>query len=93
MTISQEFCNSCKLELLQAIHDFSADTIKIALYTSAATLDKTVTAYSVTSEISGTGYSAGGLVLAVTATWPKLESDVAAVNAATRGTYVEVAVP
>jgi hypothetical protein len=59
-------CTSFKVELLKGVHNFSAsggDTFKIALYTSAATLDATTTAYSSTNEISGTGYTAGGAAL------------------------------
>jgi len=43
-------------------HDFAngADTFKIALYTSSATLDASTTAYSATNEASGTGYTAAG---------------------------------
>lgn len=41
----------------------AADTYKIALYTSAATLSKTTTAYSATNEVVGTGYTAGGATL------------------------------
>jgi hypothetical protein len=39
------------------------DTIKIALYTSAATLDGSTTVYSTSNETSGTGYTAGGEIL------------------------------
>jgi hypothetical protein len=55
-------CTSFKKELLFGVHDFAngADTIKIALYTSAATLDASTTAYSATNEVSGTGYTAAG---------------------------------
>jgi len=58
-------CTSFKKELMFGVHDFAngADTFKIALYTSSATLDDTTTAYSATNETSGTGYSAGGNVL------------------------------
>lgn len=55
-------CTSFKQEILQGIH-LAADVYKIALYTSAATWDAATTAYSVTNEISGTGYSAGGLTM------------------------------
>jgi hypothetical protein len=56
-------CTSFKQEILQGVHDFTAstgDTFKLALYTSSATLDASTTAYSVTNETSGAGYSAGG---------------------------------
>jgi len=63
MAITQAMCTSFKQELLQAKHDFTASTghsFKLALYTSSATLGATTTDYSVTNEVSGTGYSAGG---------------------------------
>ena len=66
MAITQAMCTSFKQELLQAKHDFTngtGNTFKLALYTSAATLDATTTAYTVTNEASGTGYSAGGAAL------------------------------
>jgi len=58
-------CTSFKKELMFGVHDFAngADTMKMALYTSSATLDATTTAYSATNETSGTGYSAGGQAL------------------------------
>lgn len=54
---------SFKAELLQAVHNLLTDTLKLALYTSNATLDENTTVYSATNEVSGTGYSAGGIVL------------------------------
>lgn len=54
---------SFKAELPQAVHNLLTDTIKLALYTSAADLSEATTVYSVTNEVSGTGYSAGGKVL------------------------------
>ena len=68
MAISQAMCTSFKLALLDGEMDFSSDTsqtFKIALYTSAATLGATTTVYSVTNEVSGTGYTAGGNTLTV----------------------------
>jgi hypothetical protein len=59
-------CTSFKKELMFGAHDFDSstgDTFKLALYTSAATLDASTTAYSATNEASGTGYSAGGSAL------------------------------
>jgi hypothetical protein len=70
MAITQAMCTSFKQALLDGEMDFSSDTaqtFKIALYTSSATLDATTTAYSVTNEVSGTGYSAGGNTLSVVA--------------------------
>ena len=62
MAITTAVCNSYKQEVMQGVHT-SADTYKMALYTSAATLDKTTTVYSATNEVSGTGYTAGGATL------------------------------
>ena len=63
MAITQAMCTSFKEDLLNKIQDLEADTIKIALYTSAATLGAATTAYSATNETSGTGYTAGGVTL------------------------------
>jgi hypothetical protein len=60
MAITQAMCTSFKAELLGGTHDLDTDTLKIALYTSSASLDATTTAYSATNEASGTGYTAGG---------------------------------
>lgn len=74
MAISQAMATSFKVEILNGIHAFgttvtrgstTADTFKIALYTSSASLDATTTAYSATNEVSGSGYSAGGNTLTV----------------------------
>ena len=67
MAISTAMCVSFKKELLEAEHDFTADTFKIALYTSSATLGASTTAYSTSNEVSGTGYTAGGATLTVVA--------------------------
>ena len=61
--ITAGLTNSFKEQLLLGQHDFAVDTLKIALYTSSATLGPTTTAYSTTDEISGTGYTAGGNTL------------------------------
>ena len=66
MAITQAMATSFKSEILQEGHNLASDTIKIALYTSSATINATTTAYSATNEISGTGYSAGGVTLTST---------------------------
>lgn len=75
MAITQAFCTSAKVELLNGIHAFSttvvrgstaADTFKIALFTSSATLSASTTVYSTSNEVVGTGYTAGGNTLSVT---------------------------
>ena len=63
MAITQAMCTSFKEDLFQKEQDLDTDTIKIALYTSSATLDASTTAYTATNEVSGTGYSAGGVTL------------------------------
>ncbi len=63
MAISQVLCTSFKKELLEGIHIFGTHTFNIALYTSAATLNADTTVYSTDNEVSGTGYSAGGVAL------------------------------
>jgi hypothetical protein len=65
MAISQVLCTSFKKELLEGTHIFGSDGFKIALYTSAATLNADTTAYSTDNEVSGTGYTAGGYALTV----------------------------
>ncbi len=62
MAITSGICNSYKQEILEGVHS-SADTYKVALYTSSASLSAATTAYSATNEVSGTGYTAGGATL------------------------------
>ena len=67
--ISQTLTTSFKTQLLTATHDFTAstgDTFKMALYLSTATVDADTTVYTATGEISGTGYTAGGIALTTT---------------------------
>jgi hypothetical protein len=72
MPISQALATSFKVEILNGLHAFGtsvirastgADVFKIALYTSAATLGASTTAYSATNEVVGAGYTAGGNTL------------------------------
>ena len=70
MAISQAMATSFKVGILDGTFDFSSgttQTFKLALYTSAATLDAATTAYSATNEVSGTGYTAGGGTLTISA--------------------------
>lgn len=66
MAITQSMCTSFKAEILLGVHDFrptadtGADTFKLALYTSTATIDANTTAYTATNEVTGTNYTAGG---------------------------------
>jgi hypothetical protein len=70
MAISQAMATSFKVEILGGDFDFSSGTaqvFKIALYTSSATLGATTTAYSATNEVAGTGYTAAGNTLTISA--------------------------
>ena len=63
MAITQAICNSFKKELLEGDHDFDSggDVFKLALYTSAATLNSSTTVYTSTNEVGASGqYAAGG---------------------------------
>ena len=82
--ISQTLTTSFKTQLLTATHNFTAstgDTFKMALYLSTATVDADTTAYTATGEISGTGYTAGGISL--TTTTPTSSGTTAFVSFAT----------
>jgi len=61
--IVQGQTTSFKEELYEAIHNFTTDTFKIALYTANATLNQDTIAYTATGEISGAGYTATGQTL------------------------------
>jgi hypothetical protein len=65
-------CTSFKSEILTGTHNFgvaptrgstAADSFKAALYLTSATVNATTTAYSATNEVSGTGYTAGGVAV------------------------------
>lgn len=66
MAITQCMVSSFKTDILGGVQDLDTDVLKIALYTSAASLNASTTAYSSTNEVSssGTGYTAGGNTLA-----------------------------
>ena len=69
MAITQAMATSFKVQLLNGVHNFSANTFKLALYTSSATLNENTTVYSATNEVPSTGnYSAGGNTLTVSVT-------------------------
>jgi hypothetical protein len=62
--------NSCLDDMARGAIDFDSDTFKCMLVTSAYTPDKDshTKRSSVTNEVSGTGYTAGGAVVAATVT-------------------------
>jgi hypothetical protein len=57
-------CTSFKVELMQAVHNFTAstgNTFKLALYDNSASFTAATTAYTATNEVANSGtYSAGG---------------------------------
>jgi hypothetical protein len=79
MAITSAICNSFKVEILTATHNFTAssgNTFNLALYTSSATLNKSTTAYTTSNEVAtATGYTAKGKAL--TSVTPVLSTDTA----------------
>lgn len=66
MANTQAMCTSFMGELMTATHNFTTgtgDTFKAALYLASATQNASTTAYGVTGEVSGAGYSAGGITV------------------------------
>jgi len=63
MAITQTWTTSFKYQILLGEHDLDTDVLKMALYTSAASLGPDTTIYTTSGETSGTGYTAGGIVL------------------------------
>jgi hypothetical protein len=70
MANTQAVCTSFKVELFNGHHAFgtsvtrantNADTFKAALYLTSATINASTTAYTATGEVTGTGYTAGGV--------------------------------
>ena len=61
--IFQTLTLSFKEQILKGEHDLLTDVLKMALYTSSASLNEDTTAYSVTNEVSGGSYIAGGNVI------------------------------
>jgi hypothetical protein len=61
-------CNGFKTGLMNGTFNFTSGTFYIALYTNAATLDASTTAYTSTGEVVASGYTAGGLALTIAQT-------------------------
>ena len=73
MANTQAICTSFKQEQLLGVHALGttvvragtgADAFKAALYLTTATVNATTTAYSATNEVTGAGYTAGGVTFA-----------------------------
>ena len=65
MAITQTLTDTFKQDCLDGAQNLGSggNTLKIALYTSSASLGATTTAYATPNEVSGTGYTAGGVTL------------------------------
>ena len=72
MANTQSMCTSFMGELMTATHNFgtapiraatTADTFKAALYLTSSTINASTTAYTSSGEVTGTGYSAGGVTV------------------------------
>lgn len=61
--IQQGLTTSFKQEMLQAGQNLLTDTLKMALYVATADIGPQTTAYTATGEVSGTGYTAGGVAV------------------------------
>jgi hypothetical protein len=72
MSNTQAICNSFKQEILSGIHALGTtvvrtstdlDILKAALYLTTASLGAGTTTYSLSGEVSGTNYTAGGALV------------------------------
>jgi hypothetical protein len=103
MANTQAMTTSFMGELMTATHNFgvapiravtTVDSFKAALYLASATYNASTTAYSVTGEVSGAGYSAGGVAVTFgtvpTATNSSVTAGVAFVTPSASITYTGV---
>ena len=103
MANTQSMCTSFMGELMTGTHNFgtapirasgATDAFKAALYLVSATVDAATTAYTVSGEVSGTGYSAGGVAVTMatppTATNSSATAGVAFVTPSASITYTSV---
>jgi hypothetical protein len=61
MAIQQGLTNSFKQDMLQAGQDIITDTLYMALYTAFSDIGPLTTEYTTSNEVTGTGYTAGGV--------------------------------
>jgi hypothetical protein len=103
MANTQAMTTSFMGELMTATHNFGVapiragtgvDSFKAALYLASATMNAASTVYTVTGEVSGTGYSAGGVAVTMgtvpTATNSSATAGVAFVTPSASITYTTV---
>lgn len=85
MAIQQGLTNSFKQEMLQAGQNLATNTLKMALYTAFSDIGPLTTVYTATNEVTGTGYTAGGVVM----TGVTINTESSGVNSGT--VYVDFA--
>jgi len=108
MANTQSMCTSFMGQLMNGGHQFgtitltsrtsltapTADSFKAALYLASATMNASATVYTVTGEVSGTGYGAGGVAVTMgtvpTATNSSATAGVAFVTPSASITYTTV---
>ena len=103
MANTQAMTTSFMGELMTGTHNFgtapvratgATDAFKAALYLTSATVNASTTAYSASNEVSGTGYSAGGVAVTFgtppTATNASATAGVAFVTPSASITYTTV---
>jgi len=61
MSIQQGLTNSFKQDMLQAGQNIIEDTLYMALYTAFSDIGQLTAAYTTTNEVTGDGYTAGGV--------------------------------
>ena len=84
MAITQTLTDTFKQDCLDGAQNLGngGNTLKIALYTSSASLGATTSAYTTSNEVSGTGYTAGGATLSSQAVAYDSSNNVAYFDAA-----------
>lgn len=103
MANTQAMATSFLGEILTATHNFgtapvratgATDTFKAALFLTSATINAATTAYTTSGEVSGTGYTAGGVAVTMgtppTATNSSSTAGVAFVTPSASITYTTV---
>lgn len=81
--IVQTACTVFKSNMLKGLENFNTGTpytYKIALYNALADLDDTTTVYTTDNEVTGTGYTAGGIALTPTTILSDTENNTAYVS-------------
>jgi hypothetical protein len=63
MAITQTLCNVFRQDCMLGQQNLTGGAIKLALYTSNATLNADTTVYTTANEVAGTGYMGGGNTL------------------------------